>query len=472
MFLYNLLSENVTGGFDLEINVLNADLELVAIIDQFQSLIWANRYNDLGDCELLLPATDDNISVSRVGYYLQRLDDDMVCRINKIEIGSDAETGTFLIVSGVDVKYFLDSRVLLGTATCKGNVEDFIRELVYDSLCENADSDRMLKFSDGNCMFHLGEKYNFQEVTQEQISYKNIGEKVRNFCTTFDWGYRVKVEDDGFYFEIYKGEDRTNEVLFSDDFENLKSTEYVEDYGTLDNVALVCGEGEGSDRIKTIVGGASGANRYEVYVDARSVSKNITWKELQKSYTQDERFSILPTEDEKVFIYHALYIDILTRDRIQLYSLQSENPNGELIRTNDNLYYRVYNVDVAELPSNSPTENDTVILKDIAYIPYLVNKGIEELSTYGKAISFDGAIEPFNTFIYKSDYFLGDVVKIETEFGVSANARIVEVVECMNDSGYTIEPKFSYSSTDNFGSLFSEDDRLLLSEDYDILEAN
>ena len=46
------------------------------------------------------------------------------------------------------------------------------------------------------------------------------------------------------------------------------------------------------------------------------------------------------------------------------------------------------------------------------------------------------------TFVYKTDYNLGDVVTVENEYGISVGARIVEVVEVDDDNGYSVQPKF------------------------------
>ena len=47
----------------MDIYVYNPDLEQLGVIDQYKSLIWANRYKDLGDCELYVPATEENLNL-------------------------------------------------------------------------------------------------------------------------------------------------------------------------------------------------------------------------------------------------------------------------------------------------------------------------------------------------------------------------------------------------------------------------
>jgi hypothetical protein len=51
---------------------------------------------------------------------------------------------------------------------------------------------------------------------------------------------------------------------------------------------------------------------------------------------------------------------------------------------------------------------------------------------------------PDVTFKYRADYNVGDIITIESGYGVTAHARIVEVVEAYDDNGYKLEPKLEY----------------------------
>jgi hypothetical protein len=55
--------------------------------------------------------------------------------------------------------------------------------------------------------------------------------------------------------------------------------------------------------------------------------------------------------------------------------------------------------------------------------------------------SFDGQVEDFN-FKYRSDYFLGDLVQLENEYGFQGMSRITEVTISENLNGRFIYPTF------------------------------
>ena len=436
----------------IEVYVLDKNLEQIGIIDSYTSLIWANRYAEKGDCELYIEATTTNLNLLKKGNYLIRHDDEMVCRIETIELDTDVENGNYIIVTGYDVKKILDQRVIWGQSNVDGSVEDYIRDLVYKSLVNPNLSARQIKNENGRANFFLGDKANFNEVISEQNSYKNIGEKIRDFCTKYKWGYKVIVDDTtkNFYFLMYNGSDRSEYVVFSSDYENLISTKYKEDSSNLANVALVAGEGEGSDRARNVSGYAESLDRNEIYVDAKDISRTVKWSDLIAMYptTDDGGHGHIYKTAQEGAAYMMDIIDIPIVDNNQLAELKRAYPTGQEITKNGIKYFQAYNVIIADLKSFAPTANDDVILRDIVYSVYLLNRGYEKLAEYGTAVSFEGSVEPSTTFEYKKDYWLGDLVTVENEYGISVKARIIEIVEVCDNNGYSIEPKFEYLEED------------------------
>lgn len=436
----------------MDIYVLDQNLDLVGIADTYKSCIWANRYSTLGDCELYVEATIENLKLYKKGYYLARLDetdDAMICRIKKIELDTDSERGNYLIITGKDAKGFLGQRVLWSTMTCNGNIEIFLRDMVNQTLIDPALSARKLVKANGQQLLYLGNLAGFTEVDNQQFSYKNVEETIQEYCQKYHWGYRVVLSNDALWFQLYKGTDRTDFVVFSDEYENLDTTKYIEDDTNMGNVALVAGEGQGSERSRNVSGYAEGTERYEIYVDARDISKTITWEDLTDLYptTNDGGEGYFATEGTQA-VYKLNYLNVQIVDADQLAQLKINYPSGQEVTIAGNQYYQVYNVTVADLPSTSPTDEDNVVLRPIIYEVYLLTRGYEKLAEYGATTSFEGSIEPNNTFQYKKDYFLGDLVTVENEYGISVGARIVEVIEVEDDNGHSVQPKFEYISID------------------------
>jgi len=431
-----------------DVYVLNRNLETIGIIDSYKSLIWASRYNTVGDCELYVPATNENLTMLKKNNFLMRIDNNMICQIKKIELDTDAEEGNYLIVTGYDVKQWLDQRVIWGTMNLDGNVENFIRSMVDKALGNAGLYARQIVNLNGSRIFYLGTAAGFTEVNTEQASYKNIGEKVRDYCLKYGWGYRVVLSNNLLYFQLYKGTDRTSSVIFSDAYENLATTKYIEDETNMGNVALVAGEGSGAARSRNVSGYAEGIERYEIYVDAKDISKTITWGDLTNLYptTDSGGQGYISGNATSGYVYKMNYINIQIVDSDQLTNLQQTYPDGTLITIGGNQYYQIYNEVIADLPSNTLEDSDDVKLRDVVYSVYLLTRGYEKLAEFGAVTSFEGVVEPNTTFVYNKDYFLGDLVTVQNEFGITVEARITEVIEVNDDNGYSVEPKFEYIS--------------------------
>lgn len=438
----------------IAVYLLNTCLERIGMIDTYTSLIWANRYCETGDCELYIEANETSLSLLRKGYFLCREDDEMVCRIEKIELDTDAETGNYLIITGCDAKKILKQRIIWNQTNVDGNVEDYIRKIVYDNLVAPADPDRRIEDANGRANFLLGEKQGFTEVITEQVTYKSVEEKVQEICRKYQWGYKVIIDDDSFYFGLYKGTDRSETIIFSPYFENIISTHYVEDSRDEANVALVAGEGEGADRFKCVSGSAAGLNRTEMFVDAKDISKTITWEDLTGMYPSHEQggtgYIAQNAEGGASYWVQSIYIAVV--DESHLAALRQEYPTGTLTIKDSNRYYQVDGAEIAILPDKAiqaPMENDdSVILKSPIYTVYLMNRGYEKLSEHKTLTAFEGRVDTQTTFVYKKDYFLGDIVSTENEFGIHAAARITEVLETFDENGYSVEPKFEFMEVD------------------------
>lgn len=87
-------------------------------------------------------------------------------------------------------------------------------------------------------------------------------------------------------------------------------------------------------------------------------------------------------------------------------------------------------------------DNNKHTMTTTEYNNALQARGKEKLEECTALTLFEGEVEPYNSFVYKEDYFLGDLVQIENEYGLGGIARITEVVTSHDDGGYSVYPTF------------------------------
>lgn len=92
-------------------------------------------------------------------------------------------------------------------------------------------------------------------------------------------------------------------------------------------------------------------------------------------------------------------------------------------------------VDARDISSNNGevTESD--------YIAQLQEKGKENIVSYEE--TFESTVESQTNYIYKKDWNLGDIVNHEnTSWNLFVTPRIVEVLECEDETGHSVIPTF------------------------------
>ena len=78
------------------------------------------------------------------------------------------------------------------------------------------------------------------------------------------------------------------------------------------------------------------------------------------------------------------------------------------------------------------------------YEALLIERGMAKLAEYYSTEKFTGEVDTTDSYIYKVDYDIGDIVAVKNKYGITAPARIVEVDESEDsDNGYVVEPIFS-----------------------------
>lgn len=89
------------------------------------------------------------------------------------------------------------------------------------------------------------------------------------------------------------------------------------------------------------------------------------------------------------------------------------------------------------------SSNDGEISAD-TYTTMLQNRGRENLAEHSVTTLFDGNVN--NTVNYKLgvDYFLGDIVQVVTDYGITLPARITEIIESDDINGSMLLPTFEY----------------------------
>lgn len=263
----------------MELFVVNKQLEIIDILDSFESLIWSVNFCGVGDCEIYAPASEYLLTLLQPDFYLSMKDSEHSMIIDRIELSYDADKKSHLSVMGSSLESILKRRIIWPQTLLTGNLQNGIKKLIDDSIINPTIPERKIN----NFVFEVSTDPNITSLTVDtQFTGTTVYDAIVGLCNTNNIGFSITISDNNnFVFKLKAGVNRSYDqltnpyVVFSPNFENLVSSTYKFNKTKYANVALVAGEGEGTNRISTIVGNAVGINRAEIYTDARDLTHNV-----------------------------------------------------------------------------------------------------------------------------------------------------------------------------------------------------
>lgn len=262
----------------MELFVLNADFESIAVIDTYESMIWTDRYNAYGDFEIYFAMDENLLEYIKEDYYLWLKDSEHSMIIEDIKIDADTEEGNRLIVTGRSLESILERRIIWGQRIFSGNLQNAIQIMLNENIISPSVADRKI----ANFIFVPSTDSKITSLTiDNQYTGDDLYTVIKGLCEENNIGFKIVLTDDNqFAFSLYAGADRSYDqtenpyVVFSPNFENIINSNYFSSKAGYRNVTLVAGEGEGASRKTTVVGSASGLDRRELFTDARDISSD------------------------------------------------------------------------------------------------------------------------------------------------------------------------------------------------------
>jgi hypothetical protein len=290
----------------------NSEFEVIGILDTAQSVIWHSVYYGVGDFEIYINL-HDALQIAADARYITRIDNDEVGVIESIMIADDIENGKMMTIKGRFAKSLLDRRIiynLSGTSNratiLQGKVEMCIRSLINS----NAIASRSLGVIELGAVAGISKTIVDEsgKQAQKQVSYENLLEYTESLLKEYGLASRVRLNGKKLQYTVFEGTDRSADntvgnqpIIFSKEFDNLLSSEYIHDTTLEKNVALIGGEGEGIERFCVLLGSQSGLQRKEIFVDASSVKKQYKDEnDVEQTYTAAVYTAMLKTHAKQV----------------------------------------------------------------------------------------------------------------------------------------------------------------------------
>lgn len=387
--------------------IYDSSLNILGVIEDYYSLIWAERYYEMGDFEMELPieyVLNSNIAFDNF-LYIPISDKIMVIEDIKPESLEDQDT---LRVSGRSVESILKRRIIETQVDVDGVAETLAYAFMEDNVTNPADTNRTISIF----------KTTFPSVTltetfKEQVDQQPLYDLIEQICKSTGLGFKIVNESSELAFSLYKGADRsfaqsTNPwVIFADAFGNVYTSSFYDSIKEKVNIILV----SSNDSVYK-----------ELYV----------WEAGQSEPTGLNRFeNIMETTIDR---WAGIKVDTSdpepTYDGPQLTHIQSGYHHLTAVGITVNPF-------VGEEP-NTPKEP----LSDDEVLNILTTRGQQKVTEYKTVGVFEGTFDITGNFKYGTDFSLGDIVQCVLE-NRNIKARVIELVR-----SYSTEGEESYVTMD------------------------
>lgn len=306
----------------------------LGIINNIKSLIWHEKFFDKGDFELVVPFSKENLELLQTGNIVTKNPitsqfKQTFMEITQVNITSSSDEGDLITVKGVSGNELLERRITWNTMKF---IDKNIVDIIYNIVLQNMGYyiDTWYTDSEGNPVEYpfkedfeqdyfvnsyvnttrtlriyifKKDKPKLDEKLTVQFTGKNILEVIKQLCSERKIGFEVGMFR-GYtvnlgnynYFKLIVPVDRSDYIIFSDDYDNIYNSSYVKNVENDKNVALLAARGEGEDRERFVyskdvanytnitktgfesynnnnAGDAEYFARKEVYVDLRDVAE-------------------------------------------------------------------------------------------------------------------------------------------------------------------------------------------------------
>lgn len=271
----------------LPLRIIDLNFNLIDEITKYQSLQLTRKHHDIGDVELKINRYvkgASELTKDRIIFPLNQLHKVYQIKHREIELDENGKETENWIIKAKSLKSWLTQRLILppdgkSNDVINDNAETVMKHYVDVCAVNPVDAKRKIPSLVIAADLKRGDKISrsarFDVLSDEMITISQL--------SGLGWNISVDIKNKRFVFEVVEGVNRVATqrdnppVIFSPEFNSLKSMGYTESYLDYKNMAYIAGQGEGVDRrVITIGDTATGLDRYELFVDARDVGETNT----------------------------------------------------------------------------------------------------------------------------------------------------------------------------------------------------
>lgn len=262
---------------------MSQDMSILAEIDNYESMFFDRSWHGIGEIELTINRhkryTDTLLknNIILVGVHLDKV---FIIKHREIQLDEDGKITENWLIRGYSLKSIVSQRITIPPVDnaydiINANAETVMKHYINKNLVNPIDPKRKIPRLVIAPDLKRGLKVNYAS------RFKNVAEEmsILSIYSGLGWLIYLDLDNKQWVFDVNQGHDLTvNQsvlppVIFSPEFDSLKSLQYIQSELNYKNIAYIGGQGEGLERRVVEIGEYDGMNRHEIFVDARDISE-------------------------------------------------------------------------------------------------------------------------------------------------------------------------------------------------------
>lgn len=448
----------------MELYVLDSLLRRTAVVDSFESVVWTERFNDLGDLTLNIHSTRANRNLLPQGTLLSCNKSTRVMKIETVENKTGQDGSQLLVLTGSSLEILMDDRVAKDTLSAgttaspkwviTGLPADTARKIFTDIMVTG-----ILDVYDKLPFYAVGNIYPADTIPEPADSVdisldpQSVFAALKTICQTYDIGFRIcrNADNSQLFFNVYSGNNRTSgqtvfpAVVFSPGLDNLMESSFLTSGKQYKNLAYVfCPDAALKVYGAGIDPSTAGFQRRVLMVNATDIKypdRKTAGPAGVPAYTV--------TANQQTSIKTAQTLSTTTQ--LQSNSLAKITSMQRLLDQDVVNINTVIGLVGSTLTAPQIADVTTAREVSIGYNPtedaaidaLLTARGLQELQKHNNVTAFDGQIPQVGSYKYDFDYYLGDIVEVHDQDGIVNNVRVTEQIFSQDASGEKNYPTLS-----------------------------
>jgi hypothetical protein len=241
----------------VELYTLDPLLRREAVIDQFESLIWTERFMEFGDFQVDMISTQASRNLLKTGTRLAMNESNYIMTVESVEDAEDSEGRRMLTVKGRSMESILLDRVAKEslsdlTTSPKWTITlppaDVVRKIFHD-ICVTGvlDPNDVIPFIVEDSFMPTDTIVEPIDPITVELDPQPVYDAITDICNVWTLGFRMLRNHDAsqIYWDVYAGSNRTSgqtvlpPVIFTPELDNLQNTKELTSIDKAKNVAYV-----------------------------------------------------------------------------------------------------------------------------------------------------------------------------------------------------------------------------------------